>query len=181
MVWDGKLESLKRFKDDVREVKAGIECGIKIAGYDDVKVDDVIEVFRMERVAASACRRPGRTPMAVVLLVIDVHLPFAQSLKDKRMILRGVKDRTKKFNVSVAEVEHHDLWQRATLPVVTVATDGVHAEKELQAVVSEIERHGPGLDHPDGDRTPGVTPGLWSRSLVPGPRSLFPSRIALCP
>ena len=83
--------------------------------------------------------------MAVVLLVIDVHLPFAQSLKDKRMILRGVKDRTKKFNVSVAEVEHHDLWQRATLAVVTVATDGVHAEKELQAVVSEIERHEPGL------------------------------------
>jgi uncharacterized protein YlxP (DUF503 family) len=83
--------------------------------------------------------------MAVVLLVIDVHLPFAQSLKDKRMILRGVKDRTKKFNVSVAEVDHHDLWQRATLAVVSVATDGAHAEKELQAVVNEIERHEPGL------------------------------------
>jgi uncharacterized protein YlxP (DUF503 family) len=83
--------------------------------------------------------------MAVVLLTVDFHFPFAQSLKDKRMILRGVKDRTKKFNVSVAEVEHHDLWQRATLAVVTVATDGVHAERELQAVVSEIERHEPGL------------------------------------
>jgi len=83
--------------------------------------------------------------MAVVLLSIDFHFPFAQSLKDKRMILRGVKDRVKKFNVSVAEVDHHDLWQRATLAVVAVATDGPHAEKELQAVVSEIERHEPGL------------------------------------
>ena len=79
--------------------------------------------------------------MAVVLLVVDVHLPFAQSLKDKRMILRGVKDRTKKFNVSVAEVDHHDLWQRATLAVVTVATDGV-ARRERAA--------GRGV----GDRTP---------------------------
>ena len=83
--------------------------------------------------------------MAVVLLTIDLHFPFAQSLKDKRMILRGVKDRGRKFNVSVAEVDHHDLWQRASLAVVAVATDGTHAEKELQAVANEIERHEPGL------------------------------------
>ncbi len=44
------LESLKRFKDDVREVREGYECGIKIAGYDDVKVDDVIEAYRIEQV-----------------------------------------------------------------------------------------------------------------------------------
>jgi uncharacterized protein YlxP (DUF503 family) len=83
--------------------------------------------------------------VAIVLLTVDFHFPVAQSLKDKRMILRGVKDRTKKFNVSVAEVDHHDLWQRATLAVVAVATDGAHAERELQAVVDEIERHEPGL------------------------------------
>jgi uncharacterized protein YlxP (DUF503 family) len=83
--------------------------------------------------------------VAVVLLTVELHFPFAQSLKDKRMILRGVKDRAKKFNVSVAEVEHQDLWQRATLAVVAVATDGVHAEKELQAVVNEIERAEPGF------------------------------------
>jgi translation initiation factor IF-2 len=44
------LDSLKRFKDDVREVREGFECGIKIAGYDDVKVGDVIEAFRVEQV-----------------------------------------------------------------------------------------------------------------------------------
>src|SRR5262249_56321890 len=44
------LDSLKRFKDDVREVREGFECGIKIAGYDDVKVGDVIEAYRVEEV-----------------------------------------------------------------------------------------------------------------------------------
>ncbi|HEX4591205.1 MAG TPA: translation initiation factor IF-2, partial [Gemmataceae bacterium] len=44
------LESLKRHKDDVREVKAGMECGLKIAGYDDIKNDDVIEAYRIEQV-----------------------------------------------------------------------------------------------------------------------------------
>ena len=44
------LETLKRFKDDVREVREGFECGIKIAGYDDIKVDDAIECYRIEHV-----------------------------------------------------------------------------------------------------------------------------------
>jgi len=44
------LESLKRFKEDAREVREGFECGMKIAGYDDVKVDDVIEAYRIEQV-----------------------------------------------------------------------------------------------------------------------------------
>ncbi|HKB00749.1 MAG TPA: translation initiation factor IF-2 [Gemmataceae bacterium] len=44
------LESLKRFKDDVKEVKEGYDCGMKVAGYDDVKVGDVIEAYRIEQV-----------------------------------------------------------------------------------------------------------------------------------
>jgi translation initiation factor IF-2 len=44
------LESLRRFKEDVREVREGFECGLKIAGYDDVKVGDVIEAFRIDQV-----------------------------------------------------------------------------------------------------------------------------------
>jgi translation initiation factor IF-2 len=44
------LESLKRFKEDAREVREGFECGLKVAGYDDVKVDDVIEAYRIEQV-----------------------------------------------------------------------------------------------------------------------------------
>jgi translation initiation factor IF-2 len=45
------LESLKRFKDDAREVRAGLECGLKIAGYDDVKEGDVLEFYQVKEVA----------------------------------------------------------------------------------------------------------------------------------
>jgi translation initiation factor IF-2 len=45
------IESLKHFKDDAREVKAGLECGIKIAGFDDVKVDDVLEFYEIVKIA----------------------------------------------------------------------------------------------------------------------------------
>jgi translation initiation factor IF-2 len=47
------LDSLKRFKDDVRDVREGFECGLKIAGYDDIKVDDVVEAYRIEQVQRS--------------------------------------------------------------------------------------------------------------------------------
>jgi translation initiation factor IF-2 len=53
VVWEGKLASLRRFKDDVSEVKAGFECGIGLTNFNDLKVGDVIEVFQMERVAAA--------------------------------------------------------------------------------------------------------------------------------
>ena len=43
------LDSLKRFKEDVREVSKGFECGLKIAGYDDLKADDVVEAYRIEQ------------------------------------------------------------------------------------------------------------------------------------
>jgi uncharacterized protein len=83
--------------------------------------------------------------MVVGHLSIEFHIPGSQSLKDKRMVLRSVKDRIKKFNVAVAEVEFQDLWQRAGLSVVTVSNDEKHADRELAAVVNEIERVEPGL------------------------------------
>jgi translation initiation factor IF-2 len=51
VVWSGRLGSLRRFKDDVSEVKAGLECGISLERFNDIKVGDVIEVFSMERIA----------------------------------------------------------------------------------------------------------------------------------
>jgi hypothetical protein len=82
--------------------------------------------------------------MIVALLSVELFLPGARSLKDKRMVLRRVKDRLAKFNVAVAEVEHQDLWQRAGLGIVTVGTDQAHVERELAAVADEIERIEPG-------------------------------------
>src|SRR5690606_301564 len=54
VVWEGRLASLRRFKDDVSEVKAGFECGIGLQNFNDIKVGDVIEVFQMQEVAATA-------------------------------------------------------------------------------------------------------------------------------
>jgi translation initiation factor IF-2 len=51
-VYTGKVGSLKRFKEDASEVRSGMECGIGIAGYGDIKVGDVIEAFSVEKIAA---------------------------------------------------------------------------------------------------------------------------------
>ena len=51
VVFEGKIGSLRRFKDDVSEVKSGFECGIGFEKYNDLKVGDVIEAFVVERVA----------------------------------------------------------------------------------------------------------------------------------
>jgi translation initiation factor IF-2 len=54
VVHTGKIASLKRFKDDASEVKAGYECGIGIANFNDLKMGDVIEAFKVEKVAAKS-------------------------------------------------------------------------------------------------------------------------------
>jgi translation initiation factor IF-2 len=46
------MASLRRFKDDVKEVAAGYECGIGIDGYSDIKTGDIIEVYKVEEVRA---------------------------------------------------------------------------------------------------------------------------------
>ena len=51
VVWTGELASLKHFKDDVREVKAGMECGLSLKGYDDIREFDQLEVFEVTEVA----------------------------------------------------------------------------------------------------------------------------------
>ena len=51
VVFEGELESLRRFKDDVAEVRNGMECGIAVKSYNDVKVGDKIEVFEVKEIA----------------------------------------------------------------------------------------------------------------------------------
>ena len=46
-IYEGRLSSLKRFKEDVREVAAGYECGLTIENYNDIKVGDIIEAFEI--------------------------------------------------------------------------------------------------------------------------------------
>jgi uncharacterized protein len=83
--------------------------------------------------------------MVVALLSVELHIGHSQSLKDKRMVLRRIKDRLQKFNIAVAEVEHQDLWQRAGLGIVAISTTEAHVEQELEAAADEIDRVEPGL------------------------------------
>ncbi len=79
--------------------------------------------------------------MVVGLLTLEVHLPYAQSLKDKRQVLRSLKDRLRShFNVAVAEVDHQELWQRATIGVVSVSNEQAYVSRLLENVEEEAER-----------------------------------------
>ena len=72
--------------------------------------------------------------MIVAVATWELHLSGCQSLKDKRRIMKSLKDRLhNRFNVSVAETDYQDLWQRAELSCCVVATDKRHAESVLSA------------------------------------------------
>ncbi len=61
---------------------------------------------------------------------LELELPFASSLKDKRQTLRSIKDRLRRKNVSVVESDHHDRWQRATVELALAAVSrGAAVEK----------------------------------------------------
>jgi len=75
---------------------------------------------------------------AIGVLTLEMRIEQAHSLKDKRHFVRGLKDRLRnKFNVSVAEIDYQDLWQRGLVAAVTVASDRSRAELVLQAVERE--------------------------------------------
>jgi translation initiation factor IF-2 len=52
VVYEGKLGSLRRFKDDVREVQQGYECGISVENFNDIKDGDIIEAYAVDKIAA---------------------------------------------------------------------------------------------------------------------------------
>ena len=78
--------------------------------------------------------------MNISLLTLDIFLPDSHSLKDKRIVLRRLKDRLRKFNVSIAECDHQDLWQRSTVGIVYISSDRGILEKTLNTVVEESEK-----------------------------------------
>ena len=82
---------------------------------------------------------------AVALLSLEIHVPGARSLKDKRAVVRSVKDRLRRFNVSVAEIDHQSLHQRCRLGIAAAGVSRVDVERLLGGAVDEIERHDPGL------------------------------------
>ena len=83
--------------------------------------------------------------MRVAVLEVELFIPYAHSLKEKRMVVKRIVDRLGKFNVAVAEVAHQDVWQRAGLGVVAISTSAAHVEQQLSAAAAEIDRVEPGL------------------------------------
>ena len=79
--------------------------------------------------------------MLVALELFDLRVPGCSSLKGKRHVVKTLTNAIRtKFNVSVAEVDHHDLWQRTTLAVGAVAGEGYHAKRVLHEVEKLVER-----------------------------------------
>jgi translation initiation factor IF-2 len=63
IVYDGKVDSLRRFKDDAREVKAGFECGIGVENFNDIKIGDILEAYELLEVKATSLE-PEHKPKA---------------------------------------------------------------------------------------------------------------------
>jgi len=75
--------------------------------------------------------------MLVALERFDLRIPACTSLKEKRHVVKTLTNGLRsKFNVAVAEVDHQDLWQRATIAVSAVGAEGYH----LRRVMHEIEK-----------------------------------------
>jgi uncharacterized protein YlxP (DUF503 family) len=75
---------------------------------------------------------------AIGVLTLELRIESSHSLKEKRQVVQSLKERLRhKFNVSVAEIAHQDLWQRATVAAVTVSSDRETAEKVLRSVEEE--------------------------------------------
>ncbi|MFA7692938.1 MAG: DUF503 domain-containing protein [Candidatus Hydrogenedentes bacterium] len=78
--------------------------------------------------------------MTIGLLQMELLLPEARSLKDKRRLIKSLKDRLhNKFNCSVAETGGQDLWQRSSLAVCIVGGDSRHVNSQLNTVVTYVE------------------------------------------
>lgn len=88
--------------------------------------------------------------MMIATCTLELYLPMAHSLKAKRGRLKPLMARLRReFNVAVAEIDYHDVWQTAAIAVVTVSTEGGHAQALLERVVHYIEHHFPDVDVTD--------------------------------
>jgi hypothetical protein len=79
--------------------------------------------------------------MPVGVLTLEIQLPYAHSLKEKRAVLRKMRDRLRaRFNVAVAELDHEDVWQHATLGVVSISDSQILLESVFRQVLAESEK-----------------------------------------
>lgn len=78
--------------------------------------------------------------MIIGLCTLEFHLPVCRNLKEKRKFLNSFRSRVRgKFNVAISEVDHHDLWQRSTIAVVSVGAERDPIDRVFQKVLREAE------------------------------------------
>lgn len=79
--------------------------------------------------------------MPIGVLTLEIELPYAHSLKEKRAVLQRMRDRLRaRFNVALAELDHQDVWQHATLGVVSISNSQTLLESTLRQVLEESEK-----------------------------------------
>ncbi len=80
--------------------------------------------------------------MTVGLLTLELYFPSSQSLKEKRMVLKSLKDQLRRqFNISIAEVDGQETWQRSQVGVVGIGEDRRYVNGQLSRVVEWVRRH----------------------------------------
>ena len=151
VIHEGKIGSLRRFKDDVSEVKAGFECGIGFDRYNDIKVGDVIEAFVVERVATpvwSGKEDPSNL-LACLFVMPQAPEPLVSATKSRRSSLaadaRGSRSRHRIPDITRVKVSP-DL-QQARVYYTTIGDDKARRES-----ARALERATPFLRRQVGQR-----------------------------
>lgn len=79
--------------------------------------------------------------MIIGVLIVEIIIHSSTSLKEKRFVLKSIKDRVKKkFNVSVAELFYQEKWQRSRLGFATISNQHSHVEQSMQHVFEYLDR-----------------------------------------
>ena len=149
------VDTLRREKDDAKEVREGYECGMKLNGLQRHQGRRPPGLLRSQARQAHARlttrpggrhRRPGTeapgnpATMYIGVLQFSMAIPHAESLKDKRRVVRGLKDRLRRnYNVSIAEIDDLDIWNVATLGVVMVSNDVRYLNGALDKIIDDLE------------------------------------------
>lgn len=78
--------------------------------------------------------------MVIGVLELSFSIPDSTSLKAKRQVLRSIKDRLRnEFNISLAEIDHHDKWQRSSFAIVNVGAENRFVDSQLSSVVNFLK------------------------------------------
>jgi len=85
--------------------------------------------------------------MSIGLLTLEIHLPGCGSLKEKRRRLKPLLVRLQReFNISIAEVDHLDVWQNTVVACALVSNNNRHTQRALQKVITWIENNWPDVE-----------------------------------